>query len=234
MRCVRLMISAVVAVASIAATAPAQPPDPMRARGDTVGIFAGLAWSPVSLEFGGASSERQNAVAIHLGYRFLPFGWLCKGKSGVCGVIAPLRLTPQLGYGATHVLGLKAPGDAYAFSFIDLPGLVTTYPLGDAVLLSLIVRSGKHTAERFQDGDVVNYWGSGGGTLGVALEFPLVASGRGIEVALLRMRGTFDSVESRNEDRSDKVILPANVSYRVLMLQVGWSGPFTGISLPWQ
>jgi hypothetical protein len=227
-------MATLVTIAGAVAPALAQAPQGEATRGDSVGLFAGLSGSLVGLEFGGASSDQQKAVAFHLGYRFLPFGWLCNGKSGLCRAIAPLRLTPQLGYGATHVLGMKAPGDAYAFSFIDVPGLSATYPLGKRALLSVIVRRGKHTAERFENGDVVNYWGSGGSTLGIALEIPRVASGRGLEVALLRLRGTFDSVESRNEDRTDKVILLANVSYRALVLQVGWSGPFTGISLPWR
>lgn len=229
-----LVHGAALGAALMTGTAAAQAPDVIKARGDSAGLFAGLAWSPVSLEFGAASAERQSAVAIHLGYRFLAFGWLCKGKSGLCGALAPLTLTPQVGYGATHVLGMKAPGDSYAFSFIDLPGLTATYPLGRKVRVSLIGRMGTHTAERFENGDVVNYWGSGERTLGIAVEVPLVASGRGLEIALLRMRGTFDSMETLNPQRTSKVIVPVSVSYRATLLQIGWSGPFTGISLPWQ
>ena len=63
---------------------------------------------------------------------------------------------------------------------------------------------------------------------------PLVGSGRGIEFALLRSTGTFDTQETRTPDRSAKVVSSANLPYRAVMYQIGWSGPFTGVSIPWR
>ena len=57
---------------------------------------------------------------------------------------------------------------------------------------------------------------------------------RGIEVVLLTRSGTFDMAETRDRMRNTKSVGTVDIPFRAVALQVGWSGRFSGVSLPWQ
>jgi len=224
-----------VASAMVAATAGAQQPNDST-RPKIAGLVAGLMPSRVSTSFDQGPSEPNGALAIFLGARINPAAvWPCRRMGRAwCHALTRFTVTPHLAYGATHARGLNPATDSYSFSFLDLPGFKFSYQLLDTMRLSVLLRNGRHTAERFAQGDIVNYWTVSGKTVGLGFEIPLVGSGRGIEFALLRSTGTFDTQETRTPDRSAKVVSTANLPYRAIVFQIGWSGPFTGASIPWR
>ena len=224
-------------LASVFGTAAAAAQQPNDSAGPKIaGLVAGLMPSRVSTSFDQGPAEANGALAIYLGARINPAAvWPCRRmERNWCPVLTRFTVTPHLAYGATHARGLNPATDSYAFSFLDLPGFKFSYEILDKLRFSGLARIGRHTAERFAQDDIVNYWTVSGKTVGLGFEIPIVGSGRGIEFALLRSTGTFDTQETRTPDRSAKVVTAANLQYRAVVFQVGWSGPFTGASLPWR
>lgn len=200
-----------------------------------LGPVAGLAWSPQSVSFGNGPSLDQRGLSMYFGIRLAPLAiWSRCHTSAICRQLGRVLVTGHLAYGATHLRDMDPVSDEYAFSFVDPLGVKVAYPVLDRFRVTAIMRSGRRTAERVVNGEVVNYWGQGGSARGFGFEIPIAESGRGLEVTLLRLSGRFDSVETLNAARTEKLILPADLSYNAIVLQVGWSGPFTGISLPWR
>ena len=224
-------------VASVFGTTAAVAQQPNDGTGPKIaGLVAGLMPSRVSASFDQGPSETNGALALFLGARINPAAvWPCRRMDRAwCNALTRFTVTPHLAYGATHARGLNPATDSYAFSFLDLPGFKFSYQLLDKLRLSALIRGGRHTAERFAQGDIVNYWTASGKTVGLGFEIPLVGSGRGIEFAMLRSTGAFDTQETRTPDRSAKVVSSANLPYRAVVFQIGWSGPFTGVSIPWR
>lgn len=199
-----------------------------------LGPVAGIAKSWLTVAFSGAGTRTEKGVGLHLGLRFAPIAVFCNARKITgCGGFARLLAIPHFAYAATHLRGMNPATDSYAFSYIDTRGVKIAYPVFDSLRVTATYRMGKRTAERFQDGDVVNYWGPGR-AMGVGIEIPVRASGRGVELTVAWLSGHFNTLEIRNPARTAKVLLPVSVRYRATVIQVGWSGPFTGVSLPWQ
>lgn len=230
----RRTLASVIAFAGLVAS-----PEGLRAQGEPLpvqfGPVAGIAWSPQSVSFDNGPSLDQRGLSVHFGLRLAPLAiWSGCHTNALCRELGRVLVTGHLAYGATHLRGMDPVSDEFAFSFVDPLGIKLAYPVLDRLRLTAIMRSGRRTAERVVDGEVVNYWGQGGTARGFGIEIPIAKSGRGLEVTLLRLAGRFDSVETLNADRTEKLVLPADLAYNAIVLQVGWSGPFTGISLPWR
>jgi hypothetical protein len=188
----------------------------------------------MSVAFDGGRAERNSGVALHFGARLTPPPWLCdSSRSVACRAVRRLQVTPHVAIAATHLRGLNPATDRYAFSYVDKFGLKAAYPVRPRFRLTAILRTGARAAELSENNDVVNYWGAGS-TIGGGLEIPLTGEGRGVELAVVRTTGRFDQREIRNAVLGEKEIQPADLPFRAVAIQIGWSGPFTGITPPWR
>ena len=195
---------------------------------------AGLAWSPVSVSFDDSRAETEKGLWLHFGLRTSPLALFCgDSPRGICTELAAITITPHIAYGATHLRGMNPDTDPFAYSTIDPQSIQISYAVTKRVRPMFLFRHGRTSAELFENGDFVNYWGSAT-SWGFGFEVPMTPKGRGLEVALLRRVGSFDTKETRDAEHNVKVIGPATKSFRAVAFQIGWSGPFTGVSLPWQ
>jgi hypothetical protein len=224
---------AMTAIALGQRAAAAQPADTTRQR-NYAGLSAGALVSSVWVAFEHEASSGRWGGRLDFGYRIrsLCLEWapiLCWQRSAA---LAPLRLTPHLSLFATDVRGMDVDRDKYAYAVVD-KGLRVSYALpGTRELRPYFdVMSGKRTAERRAPAPLVrrvwNYTG-GGSALGIGLEIPVARSGRGLDVGVTWIRGRFTQYEFLKADSA------ADVRHRAVAVHVGWSGPFSGISLPWQ
>ncbi len=195
---------------------------------------AGVAWSPVSVSFDDARAQTEKGLWVHFGVRMSPFAVVCgDAPSGFCSELSAITVTPHVAYGATHLRGMNPESDPFAFSTTDAQSIQVSYELTKRIRPLFVMRRGRSTAELFENGDYVNYWGSATNT-GFGFEVPITPRGRGLEITFLHSVGAFDTKETRDRAQKVKTIGPANKSFRAVALQVGWSGPFSGVSLPWQ
>ncbi len=202
-----------------------------------VGPSAGLAFSRVSLAVSNGPSETERLLAMQIGLTLAPFARLCSRRGGFCGELSGVRITPQLAFAATHFRGLSPDSDPYSFAYFHLLGGKVSYPLLARLRPFVVFSHGSVSSERFEavpyGNDVVNYIGNGT-TSGIGVEIPMVRSGRGFQLSLSRISGRFEERELWDRAANAKVFVSANVPFRAYTFQLGWSGPFTGVSLPWQ
>jgi hypothetical protein len=214
-------------------TAAAAAPRSWQQRLDAT-IVAGAFVRPVSLSLDGV--DRKNATGLYgeFGVRVAPIAVLCGARPGAsCKVLARITLAPHASLGATHLRGIEARTGESAFSTFELLGVRAAYPITRRIVPYVVYRRGKHASEQFESGDVVNLWGPGT-TRGVGLELPFTPLGRGLSIAFTQQRGRFESIETRDVVRNKKVISNTARDYRATSWQIGWSGPFTGVTWPWQ
>jgi hypothetical protein len=197
-------------------------------------LVAGLFVRPVSLTLEGIDRDRATGLHGEFGLRTTPVAPVCGRRTGsICRVLSRITATPHISLGATHLGGIDARAGESAFSTFELLGVRVGYPVTRRIMPYAIYRRGKHSSEQFENGDVVNLWGSGS-TVGGGIEFPITSLRRGLSIAWTQQRGRFDTIETRDAVQNVKVIGAANRSFRATSWQIGWSGPFTGVTWPWQ
>lgn len=197
-------------------------------------LVAGAFVRPVSLQLDGL--DRKNATGLYgeFGVRTAPVAVLCGARPGAtCRALSRITVAPHVSLGATHLRGIDARTGESAFSTFELLGARVAYPITRRIVPYAVYRRGKHASEQFEGGDVVNLWGPGT-TRGVGLELPLTRLGRGLSIAFTQQRGRFKNIETRDAVRNRKIINTTDRVYRATSWQIGWSGPFTGVTWPWQ
>lgn len=180
-------------------------------------LHGGLSFGAVGVSFEEAEASWHSSYRLELGVR-VP-AW----KSGP---LRALRLTPKIGLHATHVEGMNPVSDSYAYASVDV-ALRTTLAKW-RVRPYLEGRRGSQSAERVDAArQILNFNGAGTG-FGAGIEIPISKKGRGLEIGVTMVTGRFDTFEFKNVDS------PADMRHKAIAIHVGWSGQFTGISLPWQ
>ncbi|MGQ0766990.1 MAG: hypothetical protein ACT4OZ_15175 [Gemmatimonadota bacterium] len=197
---------------------------------------AGLALSFVALSENQRPASTQKGVAGYVGLRTAPLAWLNWFTKPLFADLDSLEVIPHVSLAATHLQGLSKRGDPYANGYFSFKGVRISYPLLARLKPFVIVRNGKATMERFEAGHgdfVVSYSGTAK-TAGLGVHIPMAGSGRGFELGLLRMSGRFDQAEIWDVTAGGPKFVTQDVPFRAVYFQVGWSGPFTGASLPWR
>jgi hypothetical protein len=181
--------------------------------GAPTGLNAGVLLGVSSVAFGDGSDDRHFSWQLDFGYRIrMPWG---------------IRVTPKVLLLATHLRGMDVNRDAFAYSTLDV-GVRATYARGRVRPYVEPRRALVRTAELPESrSDVLNYRG-GGTAWAFGVEVPLAPSGRGLDLSVAIARGRFTEAERA------AVQQPVSLRNRAVSVHVGWSGPFTGISLPWQ
>jgi hypothetical protein len=196
-------------------------------------IVAGIFARPVTYTI---SDQESKAAWLYaeLGLRLSPFASLCGAKRNtLCRVTAPITLTPHLALGATELLGIEPVAGASSYATAEMMGLRLAYPIRRRVVPFVSWRSGTHSSEQFENGDVVNIWGDGR-SLSAGIELPITRLGRGLSIGVTQHRGAFTSIETRDLENGVKILSSTNRPVTAFSWQVGWSGPFTGVTWPWQ
>jgi hypothetical protein len=181
-----------------------------------VGLWGAAEVSRTSLAFQPAAAESRPAVGIRVGTRFPVPGMRA---------LSWLRYGVELAYGATDLFGMDERRDPFAFSHLDVGVQASVHP-PSLPRVYAFARWGKRTAERLDAGLLWNYAG-GGAAVGSGVEIPITPQGRGLDVGIHRLTGTFTTAERLSTTRD------VDLGYRAWMLYLGWSGPLT-IALPWQ
>jgi hypothetical protein len=182
------------------------------------GMVGGIFWAPVKLVGPRVDDQlRRNGGGIRIGFR----------------ARLPERLAPdavRLGLDGsvtvTNIRGMRDQ-DPFAFASVDV-GPTLSVRLLRRLRTYAFARAGKQTAELRENGDVWNYAAGWATSMGGGLELPITREGRGVDVAVQWLRGTFGSRERRGVVQPD-----VSMSYHAWRLAAGWSGPIT-ISLPWR
>jgi hypothetical protein len=193
------------------------------------GLVAGLAVSRVDLALGDASWSAKMGGQFDLGYRMTQF---CPVNLPVLcwqryAPLQPLRVTAHIAFLATDLRGMDPESDRYAYAHLNF-GLRFTYALANEMRPYLTLRTGSHTAETVgAPNEVWNRVGSGT-AFGLGLEIPLTPTGRGLDIGFTHSKGNFAEYEFM------KTVTPWETKFRAVVFFIGWTGPFTGISLPWQ
>lgn len=193
------------------------------------GLVAGLGVSRVYLALGDAADYAKMGGQFDIGYRMAQ---LCLVDVPVLcwqryAPLRPLRVTAHLAFLATDLRGMDPERDRYAYALLNV-GLRMSYALGNDLRPWVLLRTGSHTAETVgAPNEVWNRVGTGT-ALGVGIEIPLTPTGRGLDVGITRSNGRFTEYEFM------KTVTPWETKFRAMVFHVGWTGPFTGISLPWQ
>jgi len=202
-----------------------------------LGAQAGIVWSPVRVTVNHGQEQTTGGVGVHFGLGVRPLARL-GGNGFLPKTLRRIRLTPHFALTASHLRGIDPAVDSVAFSEFSLFGLRVTYEAVKRLHVFGIMRYGKRSAEvprRVGAAlDTDNVWGSAG-TYGGGIHIPLTKSGRGLEIAALTSRGDFKWREVVDRVRNDHLEdVPVQIPFRAMWIQIGWSGPFTGASLPWQ
>lgn len=193
------------------------------------GLVAGLAVTRVEVEFGDEDPSGKMAGQFDIGYRAAQLCVL--NLPGLCWqryeALKPLRVTLHLAFLATDLRGMDPERDQYAYANLDV-GLRFSYALGNEWRPWVTVRTGTRTTEQLGGpNEIWNRVGSGT-ALGGGIEIPVTATGRGLDLGVTMMTGRFTEYEFL------KTVTHSELKHRAFAIHVGWSGPFTGISLPWQ
>ena len=192
-----------------ASTPSASSAEPLR------GINAGVSFGGIAVAFDDEARVSHFAWRVEGGYRF-----------ALWGPLRPVRLTPKLSLLATHVGGMNPSKDSDAYASVDLALRATLAKW--RIRPYVEPRKATQTAELLdRRSRILNYKGSGT-AWSVGIEIPISPSGRGFELGVTVENGRFTEFEYQ------KAITPADVSHKAVAFHVGWSGPFTGISLPWR
>lgn len=196
------------------------------------GLFAGAAVSSTWVSFGDDDASGRWAVRLDFGYRFreLCLPWLPVLCWQRVTALAPLRLTGGVTLVATDLRGMDPVRDRYAYANVDL-ALRASYTVqwGRELRPYVEMRRGTRTAELVSPTGSETWNYSGPGTaIGAGLELPITPTGRGLDLGIVSSRGRFSQYEYLGDPTG--VDLP----HRALIVHLGWSGPFSGISLPWQ
>ncbi len=179
------------------------------------GLHAGVSFGAIGVSFGEAERVSHFAWRVEGGYRF-----------ALWGPFRSIRLTPKVSLLATHVGGMNRSQDTYAYASVDVAVRATLAkwrirPYIDA-------RKASQAAELLDDQSrILNYKGSGTAWSG-GVEIPISPSGRGVELGVTIANGRFTEFEHQ------KLPGAADLSHKSVAVHVGWSGSFTGISLPWR
>ncbi len=197
-------------------------------------IVAGLFVRPVSLRLDAVDRNRATGLHGEFGLRTAPVAPLCGSRTGgACRWLSRFTVAPHASLGATHLQGINPQAGESAFSSFEVLGVRAGLPITRRIVPYVLYRRGTHSSEQFENGDVVNLWGPGS-TRGAGIEVPLTPLGRGFSIAWTEQRGRFDSVETRDVVQQRKVISRTSRPFRATAWQIGWSGPFTGVTWPWQ
>lgn len=193
------------------------------------GLTAGIAVARTSVGFAGGSATSKGGARLDLGYRFHE---ICRSLIPLCwqrvSWLKPLRLTGGITLIATDIRGMDPDKDTFAYSNVDF-GLRASYAQSRRLRYYGEFRIGKKTAELLAP-DRLTMWNYAGTakTMGAGIELPWFDSGRGFELGVSWTKGRFTTYEYFEEE------FAANLSHSARVIHFGWSGPFTGISLPWQ
>lgn len=180
-------------------------------------LNAGVSLGAVGVSFDEADTVRHFAYRLELGYRF---------PTWRSGPLRHIRLTPKVALLATHVGGMSPTKNSFAYASVDLAARATLYqwrlrPYGEAR------RTGQRAELLDARSSILNYKGTGS-AFSLGIELPVAPSGRGFEAGITVATGRFTEYELA------KQVTPADMSHRAVAVHIGWSGPFTGISLPWR
>jgi hypothetical protein len=210
----RPVVSAILALAFASAAfaqgAPSEEP--------AIGLNAGVSFGMVAVSFDEADAVRHSSYRLEAGVKLPAWrhGWLRQ-----------LHLTPKLGLHATHIGGMDPDEDTYAYSSVDL-AVRASYARWRLRPFVEFRKGVTQTGERLSGGGrILNFKGAGKG-VGAGIQVPISPTGRGVELGISVLDGAFDSYEF------EAAVFPAQLRHRAVAFHVGWSGLFTGISLPWQ
>lgn len=204
-----LLCCAPAAQAQVAGTPGNWPDERMK------GLHAGVSFGVIGVTFGDEDRVNHFAWRVEGGYRF-----------PLWGPLQAIRLTPKVSLLATHVGGMDPSKDTYAFASVDL-AVRATFAKG-RIRPYIDARKASQAAERLDDQfHILNYKGSGTAWSG-GVEIPISPSGRGVELGVTVANGRFTEFEHQ------KLPGEADLSHKSITWHVGWSGSFTGISLPWR
>jgi hypothetical protein len=191
-------------------------------------VAAGAFVRRVSVDIEGTNAASTQGLLVQAGLRVRPFALFC--RTSRCAA-SRVQITPNFQLGATHLRGIT-----------DEPGKGSFATAEAGARLGVLVHSkvvpfvtgafGTHSTEQYE-GQVANLWGRGA-SVGVGVALPWTRLGRGLELALVQHRGDFTKREILNAARTEKAITDINRSFSGWSLAVGWSGPFTGVTWPWQ
>lgn len=196
-------------------------------------IVAGAFVRQVALDIEDRPAASARGLLLHVGLRVRPLAPFCRAAGGRCETMRRIALTPQAGLGGTHLRGIDAAPDDGSFATFELLGAKLGYDLGARLSAFVMASRGTRSSEQFEDGDVVNLWGTGT-SAGLGAEWTITPLGRGVEVALVRHWGSFANREGRDALGSAKVVTAVDRPFEAWSIQVGWSGPFGGVTWPWQ
>ncbi|MDZ7630253.1 MAG: hypothetical protein U5K74_02550 [Gemmatimonadaceae bacterium] len=197
-------------------------------------LLASVSVRPVTLTIDALRRGRETGGIGEFGVRLNPMAALCGPQPRQsCRIVSRLTLEPHVSLGATHLRGIAARAGESSFATFEILGIRAAYAVNRYLVPQLLYRRGTHTSEQFEGGDVINLWGPGS-TRGIGLLVPLTTLRRGITVSISEHRGSFENVERRNQVTNEKVISTTRRPFTARSWQVGWSGPFTGVTWPWQ
>ena len=185
---------------------------------DTRGLVAGLALGGARVKVG-ATPDTRSVWNLSFGYRVgRDAGWLNR-----------VRLTPQLELMATNLRGVDIGSQPFAYASLETSLRLSARMATRLRVFGDISRGLVQTAEvPLPDTRILNYSGSGGRGWAVGFEIPITPQGRGIEVRVHHVSGRFSQYEYQHD------ITAADMLHSATSVFVGWSGRFTGISLPWR
>ena len=185
-------------------------------------LTAGVSATTFSMQVGARPRDNRYGFGAHIGVRIC----VCLDGRG------PLSVTPGLSFNATDVRGLDSLSDTYAFSRLDgnvrIAYRIAQLPLRPYVSVRAVSVRSSELREPAPAG-VTNYSGNvADDRVAYGVEFPHFPGGGGLDVSVTPVKGRFT--------RSGKQELaPAShVPYHGYMVSLGWTGKFTGSSLPWR
>lgn len=155
----------------------------------------------------------------------LEIGGRLRGPWGTPGW---LHVTPKAGIATTSLRGLADGADGFAYAGLDLAGRVTAARHARVRPFAEAGWGFKQTAEmRALDGRILNYAGKGT-RFALGIELPRTREERGFEIGISLTRGRYTAAEF------ERAWEDVDLRHRAVSVFAGWSGRFTGISLPWQ
>jgi len=227
-------------VGALLATAFASPAD---AQADSAGrswvarlspqIVAGAFVRQVTLDIEDEQAASARGLLVQIGLRVTPLAPFCRTAQVGCAVLRRIWLIPQAGLGGSHLRGIDSAASEGSFATFEVLGAKLGYELAPRFSGYVAGSRGTRSSEQFEGGDVVNLWGTGA-SAGIGAEWRLTPLGRGVEVALMRHWGRFRNREGRDPLGRDKMVTTIDRPFEAWSIQVGWSGPFGGVTWPWQ
>lgn len=236
-RALRRLCMCMALVTPIVASAQEQgvPSPPARSRWQRLEptLVAAAVIRPSALNLGIVSGTFDTGLAGEFGVRSRPLTLLCRAATGPFSRnVDRLAIDVHASLGATRFRGIEPRDGERGYSTTEL-GARAAFRFTDCCTPFVLLRRGKHAAELYEGGDIVNVWGSGS-TRGLGLFVPRTKLGRGVTIAFLWHSGTFTDIETRDQIAKVKTIGTTSRPFTARSWQIGWSGPFTGVTWPWQ